>query len=169
MDEDQKVQKEQGERKTTNCLIITGFIIVGILWIASWLLLLIENPDNRGSIGDMFGAVNALFSGLAFAGIIITILLQKRELALQREELVLTREELKRTANAQETSGVALKRQAENLKISAKLSALNTLIDYYREVAKKESKFNAPYVSTIKDRITQYVSQIEEILDNKNI
>lgn len=153
IDEDQKSQKEQGERETTNRLIITGFVIVGILWFASWLLLLVKDPDNRGSIGDMFGAVNALLSGLAFAGMIITILLQKRELALQREVLVSTREELKRTANAQETSGVSLKWQAENLKISAKLSALNTMIDYYREEAKREAKFNAPYVLIIKSRM----------------
>lgn len=42
----------------------------------------------RGQFGDMFGAVNALFSGLAFAGVIIAVILQKRELALQRRELI---------------------------------------------------------------------------------
>ena len=41
----------------------------------------------KGLFGDKFGAVNALFSGLAFAGIILTLLLQRRELSLQREEL----------------------------------------------------------------------------------
>ena len=43
----------------------------------------------------MFGAVNALFSGLAFAGILIALYMQKHELELQREELSATREELK--------------------------------------------------------------------------
>lgn len=38
----------------------------------------------RGLFGDKFGAVNALFSGLAFAGIIFTILLQRRDLAQTR-------------------------------------------------------------------------------------
>ncbi len=42
----------------------------------------------------MFGAVNALFSGLAFASLVYTIFLQKRELELQRQELALTRAEL---------------------------------------------------------------------------
>lgn len=41
----------------------------------------------RGVFGDKFGAVNALFSGLAFAGIIFTIYLQRRELALQRADI----------------------------------------------------------------------------------
>lgn len=47
--------------------------------------------ENRGTFGDMFGAANALFSGLAFAGVIIAIMLQRKELSLQREELELTR------------------------------------------------------------------------------
>ena len=51
-------------------------------------------PSGSGEFGDMFGVVNALFSGLAFLGVIIAILLQKKELTLQREELEQTRGEL---------------------------------------------------------------------------
>lgn len=55
------------------------------------------SPDRAnptfGELGDMFGAVNAIFSGVAFAGIIVTILLQKTELEEQRNELKATREE----------------------------------------------------------------------------
>jgi len=43
----------------------------------------------------MFGAINSLFSGLALAGVIYTIHLQKNELSLQRKELKLNRRELK--------------------------------------------------------------------------
>jgi len=39
---------------------------------------------ERDQFGDMFGALNALFSGLAFGGIIYTIRQQKEELELQR-------------------------------------------------------------------------------------
>ena len=60
-----------------------------------WLTATIDNPEEQGQFGDQFGAVNALFSGLAFAGLIFTIILQKKELALQREELTQTRDELK--------------------------------------------------------------------------
>lgn len=49
---------------------------------------------DRGTFGDMFGAVNALFSGLAFAGLICTLIVQMQELKAQREELRATREEL---------------------------------------------------------------------------
>lgn len=48
--------------------------------------------DKSGVFGDSFGLLTALFSGLAFGGLIIAILLQKEDLGLQREELRLNRE-----------------------------------------------------------------------------
>jgi hypothetical protein len=57
---------------------------------------------KRGQAGDLFGAINALFSGLAFAGIITAIFLQQRELEYQWREL-------SRTAAAQEASQRALR------------------------------------------------------------
>ncbi len=70
--------------------IIAGIIIIWLLSAIS-LYLFFENPADRGTFGDMFGAVNALFSGLALAGVIYTIFLQSKELSLQRLELQQTR------------------------------------------------------------------------------
>ena len=53
--------------------------------------------ECRGQFGDSFGALNALFAGLAFAGVIYAIILQKKELGLQRDELGLQRKELEDT------------------------------------------------------------------------
>lgn len=46
----------------------------------------------------MFGAVTSLFSGLAFSGLVWTLILQKKELGLQREELRQTRKVFERQA-----------------------------------------------------------------------
>src|SRR5688500_3428531 len=82
--------------------ILFGSIIV--VWLLCWFLVsyFIDDPSaattnwsTRGQFGDMFGTVNALFSGLAFAGIIFTILLQREELEAQRHELEETRNEFK--------------------------------------------------------------------------
>ena len=57
------------------------------------------SPDclnNRGLFGDSWGGVNALVSALAFAGVIVTLYLQNRDLNLQREEMRLQREEFAR-------------------------------------------------------------------------
>jgi len=72
--------------------LIGLWLVIIFVWAGSgfWLS---EKPE-RGTFGDMFGAINALFSGLAFATLIYTTWLQREELALQREELASTREEL---------------------------------------------------------------------------
>ena len=70
-------------------LLLMAVVLVWAL--SGWLLHL---DQERGTFGDMFGAVNALFSGLAFATLIYTIHLQRHELRLQRIELAQTREEL---------------------------------------------------------------------------
>jgi hypothetical protein len=72
-------------------------VLVFVIWAVSGVAVneLIDDPEQRGTFGDMFGAVNALFSGLAFAGIIYTIMIQRKELSLQRKELALQREEVR--------------------------------------------------------------------------
>jgi hypothetical protein len=88
--------------------------------------------EDRSSFGGMFGAVGTLFSGLAFAGVVYAILLQRRDLELQRKELEMTREELKRSAEAQERSEQALIEQARLMGLTAKLTAKNFLAEVYR-------------------------------------
>lgn len=67
-------------------LVMLGGVVTLFLLNMS-LVLFIDDPNKRGTFGDQFGAVNALFSGLAFAGLIYTIILQRRDLELQRNDL----------------------------------------------------------------------------------
>lgn len=92
--------------------VITAIIVIG-LWGASWWLIVkhIDASEQQGQFGDMFGAVNALFSGLAFAGLIITLIFQQEELKLQRDELKEQREEMTRQREEFEEQNVTLKRQ----------------------------------------------------------
>ena len=76
-------------------LIILSVGVIGLFGLSWWWIdRTFSDSAEQGQFGDQFGAVNALFSGLAFAGLIFTIILQKKELALQREELADTRREL---------------------------------------------------------------------------
>jgi hypothetical protein len=83
--------------KFKHYMLMFGSVL--LLWVLCWCLSIrfIDSFTERGQFGDMFGAVNALFSGLAFGGIILTILLQKEELKLQRQELKLQRTEMQET------------------------------------------------------------------------
>jgi hypothetical protein len=79
--------------------LVIGVLVVLVVWGCNLALIYWFFPDwqTRGQFGDLFGAINSLFSGLAFAGLIYTIILQGRELSLQRDELRLQREEMVRS------------------------------------------------------------------------
>jgi hypothetical protein len=105
-------------------LALLGVVFLQVLYGFAVVYLSGPNMDTRGQFGDMFGGINALFTGLAFAGVIYTILLQRRDLELQRDELRLTREELHTSAEAQ-------KGQVSQLEQAAHLSALTALLNVY--------------------------------------
>lgn len=64
------------------------FWLIGIISIIFMIIILWFNyqyaiklgKEYQGIFGDMFGASNALFTGLSFTGLIITILLQRQEI-----------------------------------------------------------------------------------------
>lgn len=92
------------------------FIGVIILFILNGTLtLFIKEWSDRGTFGDQFGAVNALFSGLAFAGLIITILLQRRDLRLQRKDLRMQRKELQLNRQEMEAQTAEFEKQNATL------------------------------------------------------
>jgi hypothetical protein len=62
-----------------------------------WIYALHLEIKDAGQAGDLFGAINSLFTGLAFAGLIGTMIFQQRELKLQRRELSLQRKEVAET------------------------------------------------------------------------
>jgi hypothetical protein len=55
------------------------------LFLADW--------SKSGTFGDTYGALNAIFSGITVAGLIITILMQRNELGNQKKEMQDTRRE----------------------------------------------------------------------------
>lgn len=76
---------------------ISAFIIFIFLFLNYHFVLWVtgQKLSSVGEFGDMYGGINALFSGLAFVGVIIAIMMQSKELSLQRDELEETRKELK--------------------------------------------------------------------------
>jgi hypothetical protein len=103
----------------------SGLVIIAVLVVVACVVYveemhrLIPLPADRANFGDMFGALNTVFSGLALAGVIYAIFLQRNELALQRAELALTRDEMKQSVAAQQGAEDALKRQVGALHAQA--------------------------------------------------
>ena len=118
-------------KKEKNIFLPLLLLIIAIYLIYTFLMMLTPiDMATRGQIGDMFGGINALFSGGALAGVVYAIFLQKKDLDLQKKELKLTREELKRTAEAQEKSQEALSKQVESMEKTAELNGLSSILAY---------------------------------------
>lgn len=81
-----------------------------------------ESIAARGQFGDKFGAVNALFAGFAFAGIIFTIFLQNREIKQTKKML----EEQLKDSNKQRFDSTFFQLLTLHNDITSKLSDLET-------------------------------------------
>lgn len=123
-------KKDSNNFKPLYLLFFIVIVVQGIFGFIIWFSF--DSMNERGTFGDMFGAINALFSGLAFCGVIYAILLQRRELELQREELTLTRKELKKSADAQQEISKQNKEIAEIQASTNEIQACAALIEYYK-------------------------------------
>ena len=133
-------------------------VIIVLAWYGWWRYTYgqVPNMEARGQLGDLFGGINALFSGLALAGVVTAVVLQSHELQLQRvamekhreeleltrseiklqreqlelqrEELKLSREEFHRMASANEESAKSLSRQLSLQIQASKINALSSML-----------------------------------------
>lgn len=98
------------------------------------IFLLLPNWSDRGQFGDLFGAVNALFSGLAFAGLYWALHLQSEQLDLQRTELALQREELAATRTELEGQRLQLQEQTETFSLQRFEDSFFALLRVHGEI-----------------------------------
>ena len=111
-------------------LVVGIWIVIGF---SPWAISLYPTTGtvcefNRpGVFGDSFGFVNALFSGLALAGVIVAIFLQRKELFEQRNQLYYQYQELLESVKTQQDSQKALESQAASNQVAAVLN----LVQHY--------------------------------------
>lgn len=95
----------------TGIIIGGGVLFLCIVYhrFAWWLC---DSPaDSVGTFGDQYGALNTLFAGIAFVGLIIAILLQREDLNLQREEMQRAREESEKQTAQYEAQTILMQQQ----------------------------------------------------------
>lgn len=119
-------------KKNIVWVMLGGVVLLFLLNLS--LVLFIKDSTWRGTFGDQFGAVNALFSGLAFTGLIYTIILQRRDLELQRNDLKLQREELILTRQEMEEQTAEFEKQNETLRIQRFENTFFNMLSQFQEV-----------------------------------
>ncbi|MBI5805383.1 putative phage abortive infection protein [candidate division TA06 bacterium] len=160
------------------------YILPNLFIVLSWLIYLyvitqkLTCWEQRSGFGDMFGALSALFTGFAFAGVIITVYLQREELALQREELFTTREEFKaqtKTFNKQlfETSFYQLLNYQNNIVKEMDLRTVVVNSNAIGRICFRElyDIFKREYCETVRDmkdqeEINNAIHAYEKFYDN---
>lgn len=111
----------------------------------------------------MFGAINALFSGWAFLGVIIAIFLQKQELEEQRREI-------RESRMAQQESAEALGKQFEVAEFTARIDALNHIIIGYDRRIARVKEYETLDDKTTHERLIgereKYEQQLQQAIHN---
>jgi hypothetical protein len=167
-------QKDKAVWDGVKYLVLLAVVlpIVLLLWWGcyKYTVLKFAAPEGCGEAGDLFGSVNALFSGMAFSVLIVTLLMQREELGLQRRELTASIREQERQAKA-------LDAQVEIMAVSAQLAALPTMIDELKtrlslmnkrvygnqEIDRMDSSALEMRVEGLKDRIKKNASAPQKL------
>ena len=119
-----------------------------------------EFSINKGGVfGDSFGVITSLFTGLAFAGIFITLKYQRSELALQRKDLEIARGEYKLTRDEMKQARLDAQEQATERTFYNMLNIYNDLIVNLEFVHLKQSKITQSGVRCF----SCYLDSIEQV------
>lgn len=154
------------EKKSKSSIFIKLIILVVLIWMLSAIVIIafLDDWSHRGTFGDLFGAVNALFSALAFAALIYTIILQREEIKQNRGEIILNRKELAKGAKLQQKAHEVLIEQVAQTHLSAKMNAMRVLVDYYNnQIANPKSLPET--IEKAREKRKQIIRKIDELID----
>lgn len=152
------VNASSSEGKSYESMKPLWIIVVAILVVITGYFLAIRSilPGwaERGQFGDMFGAANTFFSGLAFAALTYSLYLQRKALSHQFEELRITRDELAKQSKSQEE-------QVENSLRAAKINGLGAM--YQALIQSCPRGYNPTLVQS--DRVGKKIQKIQRELE----
>lgn len=148
------------------------FIIILLLFVIFYIWATCShNLKYLSKVGDAFNILNTFFTALAFIGLIVTILLQRKDLALQREELKLQREEMKRQCEEQKRQANEFEAQNRLMKIQQFESLFFKQLEYMNYLSNSihfENEHGMEAISKIADCICfcTKIVRCDNIADN---
>lgn len=140
--------------KKVQAIFLGATLAIFLLWISSIALThsWSSNTTKASELADSFGMADTLFSGLAFVGVVIAIVLQTVELRYQRMELTHQHEELMHSRIEQRRN--------------ARIVGYSTLLEKY--VRDQSSKAKSPIGDALCDGRASWASrQIHQLLEAK--
>lgn len=111
-------------------------VLIGLYWLGIRLIYksaCFEPWLEPNEFGDMFGFLSCLFSGLAFAGLIVTIRQQRDDLELQRQELKRANDEAEAQTKQFEEQTKQFNEQIELTRQAQKIDAFYRRLSHLRQ------------------------------------
>lgn len=102
--------------------------------------------EERSSFGEMFGGINTFFSGLAFAGLLYTILVQQSEIQSQKQELERTLQIQSLSVRVLSLTGMInahhsmLELETQNLKYAQSMNSQDAMKSHVDEITRIKGK-----------------------------
>lgn len=127
---------EEKTRKSLFYIFIIALCIIGSIFLIELILVIcFYDIDKLGAFGDFFGGmINPLLTFCTFMALLMTIILQQRELKLSREQVSISVKELGETRKATEISSQALTEQSTSLKLQNFETTFFNMISLHNEI-----------------------------------
>lgn len=145
---------EEKTRKSLFYIFIIALCIIGFIFLIELILVVcFYDIDKLGAFGDFFGGmINPLLTFCTFMALLMTIILQQKELSL-------TREELSETKQATKDSAQALREQSNSIKLQNFENTFFNMLSLHNEIV-KNLKIENHYIDY------SYTETEKEIKDN---
>lgn len=124
-----KRKKDQREQREFSWLFVVTISFIFMTWMIA-IYLTLQSPNNESIF---FDAVVALFTGVAFTGVIYSLHLQREDLQLNREELKINREEIARNREELKAHKEELQRQLFDQHFQFMLLTFSQKVDLFSE------------------------------------
>jgi hypothetical protein len=93
-----------------------------------------KEANSPALFGDSFGAVNALISAFAFAGVIVSMYLQRKDLEMQRESIDIQRDELQQNTKELELQRKEFENQNKTMRLQRFENTFFNMLSLQQEI-----------------------------------
>lgn len=175
-----KLNLEELEKKMNRTMwsffwlwLLLGSVAILWVWIPSYVIKRYQ-PENGimtpGTYGDTFGTVNALFAGLALAGLAWSIYQTNKELRLQKQVVLLQIEEMKESKQIMQEQSDSQKKLNDAINSLTSATLKGILLDSLIAELNSVSAANAAHMTrkggyddALQNRIAELTQTIQSV------
>lgn len=142
-------KKDKNEQQKFSWVFVITISFIFMTWMIA-IYLTLQSPNNESIF---FDAVVALFTGVAFTGVIYSLHLQREDLQLNREELKINREEIAHNRAEIKEQKEALQRQLFDQHFQFMLITFSKKVDLFSEAYLTSEYLEDLHIMTLTEKI----------------